>query len=101
MKLDDIRLVLSSKSGSDNFKKKKEKLPLLEDKNLCNHPGCFEKGIVPDGGILYCKEHHFKCDTWSAYGEHVCKNRVAKLGDVCELCQNSGREKRVRRGRRW
>jgi hypothetical protein len=100
MKLDDIRLVLSSKNGVDRFEKKKEKSPVL-DEELCNHPGCFEKGIVPDGGILYCKEHHFKCDVWSSYGEHACKNRVAELGDVCELCKGKGHTKRIRRGRRW
>lgn len=99
MKLEDIRLVLSSKKGVDRLEKKREKPPIL-DENLCNHPGCFETGIVPDGGLLYCSNHHFKCDTWSIYGEAVCKNRVAKLGDVCESCQNSGREKRIRYYRR-
>lgn len=100
MKLEDIRLVLSSKKGVDRLTKKREKLPII-DENLCNYPGCLEKGVVPDGGILYCSKHHFKCATWSDYGEHMCKNRVEKLGDFCDSCNKENRGRRYyRSGRR-
>jgi len=89
MKIDDLRLLLNSKKGVDKVIEKP-----IPKSDQCNHPGCKKLAVVPDGGIMYCSEHHFKCVFHGGF--HQCENRVAKLGDVCEECQKKGVNKPVR-----
>lgn len=88
MKIEDIRLLLNSKKGVDKVVEK-----YIPKEERCNHPDCEKKAVVPDGGIMYCSDHHFKCAI--QYRDHQCENRVPKLGDICEECKKKKLNKPV------
>lgn len=92
VKIEDLRKILTVPDVRPKVPPETERCPV---------DGCFNRAIVPDGGVLFCSEHHFKCNT-RIEGKEECFGRVPQLGMVCKPCQKKGRRERDRaRGGRY